>query len=269
MEKGAEMLLLDLQTEAGAFLGASGRNTVEHPEAISTAPIAEGPLRIFDPPIFAVASARDPLWAELKQPQVIGPRHRSPEEWLPGARSVISYFLPYSQRVRQANRNDGVTATEWIYGRWEGEMCNVALVRTLTAALQAAGARALAPMVDPDFKVVDMRSNWSERHAAFTAGLGTFSRNRSLITRLGAAGRFGSVITDAELEPTPRPYVGVTEYCSDCGLCVDRCPCRAIAASGKDNQVCSAYLATTKVLYAPRYGCGKCQTGVPCEFSGG
>jgi epoxyqueuosine reductase QueG len=114
-----------------------------------------------------------------------------------------------------------------------------------------------------------MRSNWSERHAAFTAGLGTFSRNRSLITRLGAAGRFGSVITDAELEPTPRPYLGVTEYCDDCGLCVDRCPCRAIAASGKDNQVCSAYLATTKVLYAPRYGCGKCQTGVPCEFSGG
>jgi len=90
-------------------------------------------------------------------------------------------------------------------------MCNVALVRTLTAAVQAAGARALAPMVDPDFKVVDMRSNWSERHAAFTAGLGTFSRNRSLITRLGAAGRFGSVITDAELEPTPRPYLGVSQ----------------------------------------------------------
>jgi len=263
------MLLLDLQAKAGAFLEASGGNILERPEALSTEPAEAGPLRFFDPPLFAVASAGDPLWAELKRPEVIGPLHRSPEEWLPGARSVISYFLPYSQQVRRANRVDGTTATEWLYARWEGEQCHVALVRVLEAALRAAGVRALAPMVDPAFKVIDMRSNWSERHAAFVAGLGTFSRSRSLITRLGSAGRFASVITDAGLEPTPRPYTGLTEYCSDCGLCVDRCPCGAIDALSKDNRVCSDYLDTTRALYAPRYGCGKCQTGLPCEASPG
>jgi hypothetical protein len=261
----AEMLLTDLQKAAETMLSASGKNLVENPEPLSTALTAAGPLRIYDLPLFAVADAQDPLWERLKQPQVIGPRHRSPEQWLPGARSVISYFLPFSARVRQANRGQGVTATEWIYGRWEGDSCNVALAQCLAGLLESAGSRAVAPMADPRFQVVDLRSNWSERHAAFVAGLGTFSLTRSLITRLGAAGRFGSVITDTEFQPTARAYEGVSEYCGACGLCIERCPCRAVDRSGKDNQVCKAYLDTTRVLYAPRYGCGKCQTGVPCE----
>ena len=81
----------------------------------------------------------------------------------------------------------------------------------------------------------------------------------------GAAGRFGSVITGAAFQPTPRPYEGVTEYCQECGLCIDRCPCQAVDPTGKDNRVCKAYLDTTRIRFAPRYGCGKCQTGVPCE----
>jgi epoxyqueuosine reductase QueG len=263
--EGGPMQLSDLQDQAEALLAASGRNLVENPEAISTAPSAPGPLRIYDPPLLAVASAGDPLWEAFKEPQVIGPRHRSPGEWLPGARSVVSWFLPFTLRVRAANRNQGVTATEWIYARWEGEMCNVALAKAMEGLLRAWGARAVAPMADPAFRVVDMRSNWSERHAAFAAGLGTFSLSRSMITRLGAAGRFGSIVTDALLEPTPRAYTGVAEHCRQCGLCIDRCPCGAIDASGKDHRICSAYLDSTKALYAPRYGCGKCQTGVPCE----
>jgi epoxyqueuosine reductase QueG len=259
------MRIMDLETEAEAFLAHSGQNSVDLPEPVSTALTAAGSLHLYDQPLFAVASAQDPFWASLKQPEVVGPRHRSPEEWLPGARSVVCYFLPFSQRVRRANRIKGVTATEWLYGRWEGQTCNAGLAMALAQAIRAAGARALVPMVDPDFKVVDLRSNWSERHAAFVAGLGTFSLTRSMITRLGAAGRFGSVITDLDLEPTPRAYTGVTEYCKACGACIARCPCRAIDAAGKDNRVCSAYVDTTKVLYAPRYGCGKCQTGVPCE----
>ena len=259
------MLLTDLQKDAEAFLSDSGRNLVENPERLSTIPLQDSPLRIYDQPLFAVAGAGDPLWTRLKEPGVIGPHHLAPGEWLPGARSVVSYFLPFSERVRRANRAPGVTATEWIYARWEGEMCNAALAGRLASALQAAGARALAPMADPRFKVVDLRSNWSERHAAFVAGLGTFSLTRSLITRLGAAGRFGSVITDLDLRPTPRPYQEVSEYCQACGSCIDRCPCRAVDRSGKDNGVCKVYLDTTRVLYSPRYGCGKCQTAVPCE----
>ena len=263
------MLLAELETVLGAWLASSPLNGIGRMEALSTTPVSAAPLRIFDPPLLAVADAEDLLWARLKEAEVIGPGHRSPGEWLPGARSVVSYFLPYSPAVRQANRGQGLTATEWLYGRWEGEQCNVALARRLEQALRAAGARALAPMADARHQVAQGRSNWSERHAAFIAGLGTFSLSRSLITRRGSAGRLGSVVTDAFLAPTPRAYQGVTEYCSECGNCIPRCPPGAIGPSGKDNRLCKIYLDETLALYSPRYGCGKCQTGVPCEASRG
>ena len=109
-------------------------------------------------------------------------------------------------------------------------------------------------------------SNWSERHAAFAAGLGTFSLTRGLITKRGMAGRFGSVIVDLPLEVSPRPYREPYEYCIRCGACARRCPAGAISLErGKEQAPCKAYLGRQKQLYAPRYGCGKCQTAVPCE----
>ncbi len=45
-----------------------------------------------------------PLYATLKAPEAIGPWFLSPEEWLPGAASVLSFFFPFSQAVIQSNR---------------------------------------------------------------------------------------------------------------------------------------------------------------------
>jgi epoxyqueuosine reductase QueG len=259
------MLLAGLQGQMDAFLATCGGNRIEEPAALSTPPAAPGPLRLFDPPLMAVAGAGDPLWEHLKDPEVVGPDHRSPREWLAGARSVICFFLPYSAQVRTANRIPGETASEWLYGRWEGGRLVEDLDRFLVASLQAAGWEAVAPSVDPRFAITAMRANWSERHAAFVAGLGTFSLSRSLITRAGSAGRLGSVVTDALLQPTPRDYREPAGYCQDCGACIDRCPPRAIGPEGKDNRLCSTYLDESLARFAPRYGCGKCQTGVPCE----
>jgi Uncharacterized Fe-S protein len=224
-----------------------------------------GNLPIFDPPLLGVAAADDPLFASLKTVEAVGPHHLSPTEWLPGARTVISYFLPFSAAVREANRQPGPPATEWLYGRIEGEMVNDALRHFLVELLSAAGCPSLAPALDPRFAVVKRRSNWSERHVAYIAGLGTFSLNCSLITARGAAGRVGSVVTGLALESTRRPYTGTHEYCTRCGACIRRCPPGAIDEAGKHHAPCADYLDETKLRYQPRYGCGKCQTGVPCE----
>ncbi|NLK73231.1 MAG: epoxyqueuosine reductase, partial [Clostridiales bacterium] len=40
---------------------------------------------IYEEPLVAIASAQDPLFAELKKPDVISPEHYMPEDWLPGA----------------------------------------------------------------------------------------------------------------------------------------------------------------------------------------
>ena len=222
-------------------------------------------MHIYDPPLVGIASAEDTLWQKLKEPDVVGPLHLSPAEWMIEARSVLSCFLPFTERIRSANRSEGWPATEWLYGRYEGEMFSNAVRRWLVDIVRQEGGRALAPALDDRFAVIERRSNWSERHVAFIAGLGTFSLNRSLITNRGSAGRFVSVITDLKLEATPRTYTEVEEYCTKCGACIRRCPPAAIHTSGKDNAICSNYVDGMKVRYAPRYGCGKCQTGVPCE----
>lgn len=225
-------------------------------------------MPIYDTPIFGVASAFDPFFEKLKEPGIVGPHYLSPQEWLPGAKSVVSYFLPYSSQVREANRQKGDPAIEWLHGRYEGEFCNNGLRKLLYSALIESGAEAAAPSLDPRFKRVGYNSNWSERHAAFIAGLGTFGLSKSLITEKGCAGRYGSVITNLEFETTPRNYTDVYEYCNKCGSCISRCPADAITMNGKEHDPCHHFVhIEVESRFKPRYGCGKCQTAVPCEYS--
>jgi epoxyqueuosine reductase QueG len=97
-------------------------------------------------------------------------------------------------------------------------------------------------------------------------GLGTFGLSKGLITSKGIAGRFGSIITSLYLPPNKREYEEIYEYCSMCGACVKKCPVNAISIEkGKNHIICSKFLNQTVEKYKPRYGCGKCQVGVPCE----
>ena len=116
------------------------------------------------------------------------------------------------------------------------------------------------------YSEVSFTSNWSERHVAFVCGLGTFGLSKGIITSKGVAGRFGSIITELYLSPQKREYENIYEYCSMCGACIKKCPVNAISIeNGKDHIICSKFLDKTAEKYKPRYGCGKCQIGVPCE----
>ena len=53
---------------------------------------------------------------------------------------------------------------------------------------------------------------------------------------------------------------------ASCGTCIARCPVDAISLEkGKEHAPCSALLDQSQIIHAPRYGCGLCQTAVPCE----
>ena len=118
-------------------------------------------------------------------------------------------------------------------------------------------------------------SCWSERHAAYAAGLGTFGLSDGLITARGKAIRAGSVVAKIKIEPTPRTYNDPHAYCAffadgSCGKCIDRCPVRAISPAGHDKERCRAHLLAgreyvSKTYGFEGYGCGLCQVGVPCE----
>ncbi len=249
-----------------AFVAADSRNAI---------PAIPG-LRIYEEPLVAFAAAGDPMYGQLKKEGIIGPHHQSPDEWLPGARSVVSYFLPFSKEIVESNRVEGMPSKEWYLARFWGEEFNNALRDHVAGAITQAGHRAVAPPRTDRFVMLPTTSNWSERHTAYIAGLGTFCLSYSFITEKGCAGRFGSVISDLPLSHTPRTAASLMENCiydadGTCGDCIGRCPAGAVTAEKKDHITCMNFIAE-KILteYPQKYGniyaggCGKCQTAVPC-----
>lgn len=163
-------------------------------------------LRFLDPPLVGFASADDPFFQEMKKKEIGGGFFCSPCEWLEGAVSIISYFLPFTEEVRRSNDVRDDPSENWLYARFEGEKLNNRLREFIVEELKAIDRRAVAPLLEEDF-IVDhglLSSNWSERHVAYAAGLETFSLSRGLITARGIAGRFGSVITEEKYIPLPK-----------------------------------------------------------------
>ncbi len=235
------------------------------------------------------ASGSDPLWQQYKE--YIGAFHWTPWEVYtqncpgqpaaPVDLTVISWVLPQRKQVKEANRKARkYPAEDWARIRVYGEKFNTALRAHITCLLNKAGVPAVAPMLVPNWTIVQSQrfsyaSSWSERHAAYAAGLGTFGLCDGLITARGKAMRAGSVVAKITLEPTPRLYVDHRGYClyfaeGTCGKCIDRCPARAITLNGHDKEKCRQHLVCSreyikKTYDFEGYGCGLCQVGVPCE----
>ena len=251
------------------------------PEEAALLPELAG-MQIFDRPIFGISNAFDPLYRELKKTEAVGPWHKLPGDWLRGAKRVISIFFPYTEQVRK-NQKAQVheTTPEWLHGRIEGHEAMLEFAGKLCDLLRESGHAACIPIKEPGFAVVmngkgitgypgitdtTFGSAWSERHVAYISGLGTFGLSRGLITERGMAGRFCSIVTDMLLPVTERTYTRIDEWCTKCGMCAQRCPVKAISKEeGKNHIPCGARIEASKKKYAPRYGCGQCQTGVPCE----
>jgi epoxyqueuosine reductase len=244
----------------------------------------------WDEPLVGFSRGDDPLYQKFKED--IGPFLWTPQEIFaatfpevkaaPDELTVISWILPQTERTRLDNsRETTFPAERWAYSRKYGEDFNVKLRRHIVDVLRAAGCEAVAPMVSPLWKWekserYGFASSWSERHAAYASGLGTFGLCDGLITPRGKAMRCGSVVARIAVPPSERPYEDHHAYClfyfdGSCGKCIKRCPANAISKEGHDKEKCSHYLHEVTRKYAQsRYGfetdpCGLCQTGVPCE----
>ncbi len=241
-------------------------------------------------PLIAYARGDDPLFSTLKDD--IGSFYWTPLQALrlgypelectPAELSVIVYVLPQTVATRSDQRSaTNVPAERWARSRYHGEDFNCELRLSLAETLTAAGFPAVAPERLPGFAYrqserFGMASNWSERHTAWIAGLGTFGLSDGLITRVGKAVRFGSVVAKIALAPTQRPYAGFQDWClwyaqGTCGECIQRCPVGAITHKGHDKVACCDYIRNVTTPYVRKhYGtgatpCGLCQANIPCE----
>jgi len=261
------------------FIATSPDNTMEN----------EAGEPAWDDALVGFASGADQIWQQYKE--YVGAFHWSPWEVFsqhcpkepagPEELTVVAWVLPQREQVRKANRKaKKYPAEEWARIRVYGEKFNAALRRHVASSLIKAGHPAVAPMLVSNWTIIKSErfsyaSSWSERHAAYAAGLGTFGLCDGLITARGKAMRVGSVVVKASIEPTPRPYADHRAYClfyvdGTCGKCIDRCPVRAITEAGHDKEKCRQHLARSreyvkKTYQFEGYGCGLCQVGVPCE----
>ena len=246
--------------------------------------------KAFDAPLVGFSSGADPLYDEYVAH--IGDFYLKPREFFqqtfpeepsvaPEALTVISWVLPSTNSTRQDQAlMDKRPSERWVRVRHFGEQFNASLRRHVVAALSEAGIPAVAPMLSEFWSRSDSGpyapcSNWSERHAAYAAGLGTFGLCDGLITPVGKAMRTGSVVARLAIPPDKRPYSDHHAYClfyshGTCGNCISRCPVDAISESGHDKKKCMRYTNYKMNQYVREafdidtHACGLCQAGVPC-----
>jgi epoxyqueuosine reductase QueG len=168
----------------------------------------------------------------------------------------------------------------WARAKHFGGLFASKLNAHIVETLKSAGYKAVAPYArfgNPQMcGRYYLASNWSERHAAYVSGLGTFGLCDGLITKRGKAMHCYSVIAKIQIPPTPRPYKSHHDYClyyvnGSCGACIKRCPAKAISTKGHDKSRCYQYCFGPAMQHVRStfglddYACGLCQTGVPCE----
>jgi epoxyqueuosine reductase len=253
-------------------------------------------------PLIGFADGNDPIFHEFKKKGIIGAFHFTPEEAFstylkrqqknvgdkkPHALSVVSIIFTATRKTRLSNRPETVMGSpRWQYAFDRGITFMEDTLKHLVSRLEALGYQAVAPMYTRPLLFLwqlpdGPTSDWSEKHIAYAAGLGTFGLNGGIITTRGAALHCGSVITDVALTPTPRAYDNYLAHClyfrnGSCGRCIERCPSGAISERGYDSRKCFFYHEVDLPRISKNLGrepeggdhppvCSLCQTKVPCE----
>jgi epoxyqueuosine reductase QueG len=221
-------------------------------------------------PLTGYASAADPLFPQLKD--VAHQGHFLPTDLLAGAKTVITFFIPYKKEIGQNNAKGRQASREWAeaYGRTNDLIGHIN--EALSSILDAQGFRTATVQATHNFDQQTLLSAWSHRHVAYIAGLGTFGLNRLLITEQGCCGRLGSLVTDLELDPTPKPEKESCLYHVDgsCKKCIEKCVARALGLDTFDRESCYRILLENEArLQLPGNAdvCGKCSCGLPCSFT--
>ncbi len=214
------------------------------------------------------AGTSDPFFPRLKE--IVAPAHLEPEDLLPGAQTVISYFIPFSEEVISSNINGRFCSPEWAAAYIETNELIEALNQELKKELGKLAAEVALIPATHNFDEETLLSDWSHRHVAYIAGLGNLGLNNMMITDKGCCGRVGSLVTTLELPPSDkkdRPFC-LSKAGEKCEECLSRCPVKAFNNGHFSRQVCYEFLLLNGQRF-PEFmlvdACGKCCVGLPCS----
>ncbi len=234
--------------------------------------LASDDSSFFRRPLVGFAAASDPLFAEIRRQ--VGPHHWLPTDILPEAKSVISYYLPFTEELVAGNRSGRLASAGWAKAYVHTNNLINEIARDLVDFMRSEGLAAAAVPSTNNFDLENLRCAWSHRSAAQIAGLGRFGLNRMLIGPSGCAGRYGTVFSSAELKPSPREMEERCLYLREgkCGACLKACPVGALSREGYDNFKCRDHIydPANKVMFDGQKVevCGKCVSACPLALAG-
>jgi epoxyqueuosine reductase QueG len=222
-------------------------------------------------PLVAVVSAENGRFVGLKRS--VGERHLLPADVLPGAKGIVVYFVPFADRIAASNIPGRSASAEWA----EAYLRTNKLIADISDAAERLmgeyGYRTGKIPATHNFDERSLISDWSHRHVAEIAGLGSFGLNNMLITDGGCCGRLGSIVTDCEF-PAAGGFV-FRERClnklnGSCGICRIKCVADAYRPDGFNRHECySICLENAELHKSLGFAdvCGKCLVGLPCSLA--
>lgn len=223
-------------------------------------------------PVIGIASAHDSMFSDLKE--IISSSHALPSDFISDAQSVVVFFLPFGEDIIKSNAEGAESSKEWDIANIETNHLILDLNKYLHEVITGKGYTSTVLPATYNYDEKLLISDWSHRHVACIAGIGTFGINNMLITEMGCCGRIGSIITNMPLIPTVRHKQEncIYKFNGTCKKCVDRCVAHAISVvNGKpfvDRERCNNQIYNDSI---PQYeigvgdACGKCMCNLPCS----
>jgi len=209
-------------------------------------------------------------------PDIAADDHYRPVDLLASAKSVIVFFIPFTPELVRGNTKGERPSRNWGQAYVETNALIGRIGRELGNLLESEGFESGLTPATHNFNEIKLMARWSHKHLAYLAGLGRFGVHHMLITPAGCAGRFGSLVTEADLGN--HPIIETEEAClvkagHECGKCIEACPVGALSETGFDRRRCwDRLLENQKTLNdfsdlpASTHVCGKCAAGMPCSF---
>lgn len=200
----------------------------------------------------------------------------------PGTTVIVS-FLPYNPEYVQDNfieNGDRDSVSKAWTRAYESSIIVSAHINTfILDFLEGMGREASLSNIHTDWDWETHRPEWSHKIAAYIAGMGEFGPNGCIRTEYGPWGRFNSILTEVQLEPTGKSGSGekdildeidiIDDYTKFClfenpgdvpGQVIHACPCGAIDSSGIDRAKCQDFCEKLNEFVPEPDACGRCYT---------
>lgn len=191
---------------------------------------------IVRPPLVAISNPNDPRYNELKG--ILGDIYKPPFELLPEAKSIISYFIPFTKELALSSANGA--SEMWAEAYITINKHFLRIDQAVSDYLKLLGYDIYRIAGVHSYKHDVLKCAWSHKSAAVIAGLGQFGLNNLLITDKGSAGRFCTILTTAPIEVSTYKTQVHCLYMKNksCKICMDSCPVSALSPDGFERFTC-------------------------------